>query len=48
MHTRQQGRELCALSDNPAVIDSALNILACAISPLYGIRLIDYYRPEEA
>jgi nucleobase:cation symporter-1, NCS1 family len=32
------------LFNNPAVIHSTLDILACAIGPLYGILLIDYYR----
>jgi len=32
------------LFNNPAVIHSTLDILACAIGPLYGILLVDYYR----
>jgi nucleobase:cation symporter-1, NCS1 family len=32
------------LFNNPAVIHNTLDILACAIGPLYGILLIDYYR----
>ncbi|MBV8097910.1 MAG: cytosine permease [Verrucomicrobia bacterium] len=32
------------LFNNPVVIHSTLDILACAIGPLYGNLLIDYYR----
>jgi nucleobase:cation symporter-1, NCS1 family len=32
------------LFNNPAMIHNTLDILACAIGPLYGILLIDYYR----
>jgi nucleobase:cation symporter-1, NCS1 family len=32
------------LFNNPAVIHSTLDILACAIGPLYGVLLVDYYR----
>jgi NCS1 family nucleobase:cation symporter-1 len=32
------------LFNNPAVIHNTLDILACAIGPLYGILLVDYYR----
>jgi NCS1 family nucleobase:cation symporter-1 len=32
------------LFNNPAVIHNTLDVLACAIGPLYGILLVDYYR----
>jgi NCS1 family nucleobase:cation symporter-1 len=35
------------LFNNPAVIHSTLDILACAIGPLYGVLLVDFYLTKQ-